>query len=82
MKEIQYAILFVGVYDNTKINGYYSKKQPKYDWSFTNDIYIAKLWKNKKGAENFILHQQSCSYRALSAKIIKIEVTINHNIID
>jgi len=57
-----------------EIKGYYSQKQPNYDWSFTEDINKAKLWKTKKGAQDKIDHQLCCSYRTLVGTIVEIEV--------
>lgn len=31
--------------------GYYAKKQPVYEWSFTDDPLLAYRWKKKKDAE-------------------------------
>ena len=31
--------------------GYYAKKQPKYEWSFTDDPYLATHYKTRNAAE-------------------------------
>jgi hypothetical protein len=36
----------------TKFNlGYYAKKQPNYDWSYTNDLKLAARYKSTKSAK-------------------------------
>jgi hypothetical protein len=74
----RFAVYFEGIWNryNTfpgiQIKGYYAEKQPNYEWSFTEDINKAKLYKTKGGAKERIEHQKICSYRELIGKIIEI----------
>ena len=69
-----------GTTESEEINGYYAKKQPRYEWSFTDNILEAKIWKTQKGAENQIQHQRECSYRDLNAQLFVIDE--NYHIIN
>jgi len=69
-----------GTRDEEEINGYYSKSQHNYDWSFTSDIKKAKIWKTQKGAEKHIQHQRECSYRTLESQLLVIDD--NYHIVD
>lgn len=71
----QYAIYFEGNTDKYGyIKGYYAAKQPNYEWSFTDDINEAKLWKSKTFANKHIKQQKMCSYRDLSSRLDTVEV--------
>lgn len=45
----RWVVFFIG-----KNKGYYSEKQPNFNWSITEDITKANLYKTKKGALNLI----------------------------
>ncbi|MFW6246816.1 MAG: hypothetical protein ACOC22_01425 [bacterium] len=51
----------------TQVKGYYAAKQPHYEWSFTDNIENALLYKTKKGA----LERKNFNY-GIFAKIAKI----------
>lgn len=76
----KYAVYFEGKCDwyghgpEVEIKGYYARLQPNYDWSFTDDVNNAKLWKTEKGANNKIRHQKQCAYQNLVGKIVEVEV--------
>lgn len=55
--------------------GYYAAKQPEYEWSFTFDINLAKLWKTKSAAVRKGRHAEcTISYRN---ELYTIEEVIN-----
>jgi len=76
---MRYVVKFYGTWDrygrqeSQEIYGFYAKKQPNYEWSFTSDIKKAKIWKTQKGAENQIQHQRECSYNTLNAQLLVID---------
>lgn len=87
MKKIDtyYVVSFCGkLNDNNKtelVNVYYADKQPKYNWSFTDDIYKAKLYKHEYSAENLINHAKcTTSYRDLDMLIIPVLVEVETKI--
>lgn len=76
----RFAVYFEGKCDwygtkpEVEIKGYYAQSQPNYEWSFTDDINKAKLWKTEKAAEKKIDHQKICSYRTLKGKVVDVDV--------
>ena len=51
------------------VKGYYAAKQPHYEWSFTENIEEAMMYKTKKGA----LERKNFNYRDI-AKIFEVDV--------
>lgn len=51
------------------VKGFYAAKQPNYEWSFTENIEEAMLYKTKKGA----LERKNYNYPHI-AKIFEVEV--------
>lgn len=70
--EKRHIIHFEGIYKNQNIKGYYSEKQPSYEWSFTDDINKAKRFKDLHTLNGFIKHQKECLYKNLKSNIIDI----------
>jgi len=62
-------------------NSYYSEKQPNYEWSFTQNINEAKIYKSKRNAEDLVRHAIECGkYFPRSKKFVSgykiIEVNV------
>ena len=82
MEETRYALYFEGLHDDTQIAGYYADNQPEYAWSFTDDIYKAKLWKRRVDAVKYTNHQKTCSYRNISVKFVTVKVCTEIQILE
>jgi hypothetical protein len=52
--------------------GYYSKKQPNYDWSFTKDINEALQYKTELAARQRLADGQQLGYTGYVASIIQV----------
>lgn len=59
------------------VKGYYAAKQSHYEWSFTENIEEAKMYKTKKGA----LKRKNFNYRNI-AKIFGVDVITTFKIGD
>lgn len=78
MKEVRYAALLEGSYKTiggteVKVNGYYAEKQPKYEWSFTDNFTDAKLYKTLEGAEERIIQAKFLGDN-ITGKIVEIHL--------
>ena len=82
--EKYYVVHFDGEYHDTrtdktvKINGYYANSQRNYEWSFTEDINRANLYRSIKYAHQKMIHSShTSSYRNLVVRIIEVELKIS-----
>lgn len=60
--------------------GYYSAKQPNYEWSFTDDIFEAKEFNTINSIKSFI-DKNTSTYKEYNRRIIEAEKLIEVNIL-
>lgn len=61
------------VINSTK--GYYADKQPHYEWSFTDDFWKAKMYKNEMSCWKWLFQMYNNTHsEGLNIKLLEVEI--------